>query len=72
MRRPRGGEEEQIPFPPSHEVRANNEAFADAVAGRAAYPISTDDMIHNVAVLDAIAQSMRIGQPVDVEPLSTA
>lgn len=65
--RTRGGEEEEITFPPSLEVRANNEAFADAVAGHAAYPISTDDMIHNVAVLDAIAESMRLGKPVDVE-----
>jgi len=66
----RGGEEEEISFPPSYEVRANNEAFADAIAGGGAYPISTDDMIHNVAVLDAISQSMRIGLPVDVQPLS--
>lgn len=63
----RGGQEEEITFPSSLEVRANNEAFADAVAGRMAYPISTDDMIHNVAVLDAIAESMRLGKPVDVE-----
>jgi predicted dehydrogenase len=70
--KPRGGEEEEITFSPSFEVRANNEAFADAVAGHAEYPISTEDMIHNVAVLDAISQSMQIGQPVDVEPLSPA
>ena len=35
----------------------NLEAFAAAVDGRAAYPITVEDMVHNIEVLDAIAQA---------------
>lgn len=63
---PRGGKAETINFDPVDLVRANNEAFADAVMGNAPYPISTDDMIHNVAILDAITTSIRENRPVDV------
>jgi len=63
---PRGGTTETLSFDPVDLVRANNEAFADAVMGNAAYPISTDDMIHNVAILDAITTSIRENRPVKV------
>lgn len=42
-------------------VRANLEAFADAVAGRAAYPIPTGEMLAVVAAFEAIANSARAG-----------
>jgi predicted dehydrogenase len=52
-----GAEPRQLSFPPADSVRANLEAFADAVAGGAAYPISTDDMLDTVAVFEAIAEA---------------
>ncbi|UCH74870.1 MAG: Gfo/Idh/MocA family oxidoreductase [Rhodospirillales bacterium] len=45
---------------------ANLEAFAMAAAGKATYPIPVRDMVHNVAVLDAIRRSVELGQPVEV------
>lgn len=65
--RRRGGAPEKIVFPETDIVRANTEAFADAVTGHAPYPIATDDMIHNVAVLDAITTSIRENRPVSVD-----
>lgn len=64
---PRGGVAETRTFDPVDLVRANNEAFADAVAGKARYPIPTEDMIHNVAILDAITASIRENRPIAVD-----
>jgi hypothetical protein len=38
-------------------TRASLEAFARAVEGGPAYPITTDEMIHGVAVTEAIVRS---------------
>jgi predicted dehydrogenase len=54
-----GAEPQQLSFPPADSVRANLEAFADAVAGGAPYPISTDDMLDTVAVFEAIAEAAK-------------
>lgn len=45
-------------------VRANLEAFAAAVEGREPYPFTDRELIHNVAVADAIVRSCRSGAPV--------
>lgn len=42
-------------------VTANLEAFADAVAGRAPYPYSAFELVHNIEVLDAIVKSAEEG-----------
>ena len=42
-------------LPEVDSVRANLEAFADAVAGTAPYPIGTDEMVEVVAAFEAIA-----------------
>lgn len=42
-------------------ARANIEAFAEAAAGGAPYPIPLDEMVHNVAVLEAIVRSSESG-----------
>lgn len=47
-------------------LNAELEAFADAVEGRAAYPIPHDQMIHVVAVLEAIIKSSEIKAPVQI------
>lgn len=60
------GEEEVRDVPSIDAARANIEAFADAVAGRAPYPFTADEKLHNIAVLEAIIQSDRSGEPVPV------
>jgi predicted dehydrogenase len=43
-------------------VRANLEAFADGVRGIAPYPVSTNEMLANVAALESIMRSAESGQ----------
>ena len=43
-------------------VQANMEGFADAIAGTADYKFTTDQMIHDVAVLAAIERSLASGK----------
>lgn len=47
-------------------VKAVMEAFARAVQGEAPYPITHDQIIHGVAVFEAIVKSAKTGQPVKV------
>ena len=54
-----GAEPQQLSFPPVDSVRANLEAFADAVAGGAPYPISTGDILDTVAVFEAIVEAAK-------------
>jgi predicted dehydrogenase len=42
-------------------VRDNLRAFAHAVRGKALYPVTGDDMINNIALLEAIVRSARTG-----------
>jgi predicted dehydrogenase len=48
-------------------VKANMEGFADAIAGTADYKFTTDQMIHDVAVLAAIDRSIISGKREKVE-----
>ena len=48
-------------FPPAKAVLANLEAFADAAAGRAPYPVPQAQMIDNIAALEAIFKSANTG-----------
>lgn len=47
-------------------VKAVMEAFAQAAQGEAPYPITHDQIIHGVAVFEAIVKSANTGQPVKV------
>ncbi|OGA37232.1 MAG: hypothetical protein A3G24_03440 [Betaproteobacteria bacterium RIFCSPLOWO2_12_FULL_62_13] len=47
-------------------VQAVMEAFAAAVQGEAPFPITHDQIIHGVAVFEAIVKSAKTGQPVKV------
>ena len=49
-------------FPPLDPVRANLEAWADAVEGRSEYRFTNEQRVQNVAVLEAIARSVKSGQ----------
>lgn len=57
-----------IEFPETNIERAELEAFADAVAGTAAYPAPVDDAVHGVAVFEAaIRSAANQGERVAVE-----
>ena len=58
----RGQEPTTIDYPSVSAVRINLEAFADAVEGRAAYPMPQREMIANIAALEAIFKSAESGK----------
>jgi len=53
-------------FPPANAVLANLEAFADAAAGRAPYPVPQAQMVANVSALEAIFKSAASGKVEEV------
>lgn len=55
---------------PAEPVRDNLRAFARAIRGVDPYPISGDDLINNIALLEAIVRSARTGLVESVESLS--
>ena len=62
-----GGPQQTIEYPAVSIVRANVEAFADAAAGRAPYPVTHAEMVANIAAFEAIAKSADTGAIVPVE-----
>jgi predicted dehydrogenase len=48
-------------------VKAGLEAFADACGGGAKFPVTYDQIIHGVAVFEAIVESAKTGKPVKVK-----
>ena len=63
----RGGEPPQRQsFAPVDSVRAELDAFADAVAGRSPYPLATAEMLDVVAGFEAIIASLGSGAPTPV------
>jgi predicted dehydrogenase len=54
-------------YQPVEPLRLQLEAFADAVEGRAPYPIPPAQIIETVAALEAIVKSMEAGVPVPVD-----
>jgi predicted dehydrogenase len=55
------GKVRRIEYPQVNIERAELEAFADAVAGAAAYPVPVEDAVHGVAVMEAAIRSARDG-----------
>ena len=53
-------------YPNFNGLRAELEAFADAIEGGPAYPIPPDQVLHAVAVFEAIIKSAATRQPVKV------
>ena len=51
-------------FPWTDTVIDNFDAFADAIEGRAPYPFTAEQMVHNIEVLEAIAGSAWSGETV--------
>lgn len=62
----RGNEKIVKDYPPAKAVLANLEAFADAAAGRAPYPVPQEQMIANVSALEAIFKSAASGNVEEV------
>jgi predicted dehydrogenase len=56
-----------VEYPPSSGALANLEAFADAVEGRAPYPVPQEQMLANIAALEAVIESARTGAKVQVQ-----
>ena len=56
------GKLDETEAPGFNSPRANLEAFAMAVEGEAPYPISTDEMIANTAIMEAIFRSAASGR----------
>jgi predicted dehydrogenase len=56
-----GKDPERRTFAPADSVRVNLEAFADAVAGHAAYPIPATEIVDVVAAFEAIVKSAAFG-----------
>ena len=63
----RGKDKQVQDYPPAKAVLANLEAFADAAAKRAPYPVPQDQMIANVAALEAVFRSVKSGKVEEVE-----
>jgi predicted dehydrogenase len=53
-------------YPGFNGLLAEMEAFADAIEGRAPYPITPQEVLHGVAVFEAIVQSAARRQPVKI------
>jgi len=63
----RGGQRESRTYQPAKAVLANLEAFSDAAAGRAPYPVPAEQMIANVAALEAVFRSAASGRVEEVK-----
>jgi predicted dehydrogenase len=55
---------EHIALEPTNSLRAELEAFADAVENRAPYPISEEEMVATVAAFEATVRSLESGETV--------
>ena len=64
--RTKGGKVERREFPKLDSLLFEIDAFSDAVTGRAAYPITPDEMVNTIAGFEAIIQSMNSGKPVTI------
>lgn len=62
----KGKKTELKTFEPLDSVRAELEAFADAAAGRAPYPITPGEMVNAIAAFEAITRSIESSAPVEI------
>jgi predicted dehydrogenase len=65
---PREGEGWRRDFPPTDMERAELTAFAAAVAGGPAYPLSPAEAVHGVAVFEAMVRAANTGRMEVVSP----
>jgi predicted dehydrogenase len=62
--RSRGGASEVRDLPARDSLRAELDAFADAVDAGAPYPITPREMVDTIEAFEAITRSLSLGQPV--------
>jgi predicted dehydrogenase len=55
---------ERRTFEPVNALKAELEAFADAIEGRAPFPVSDDDMLATVGTFEAVVQALESGETV--------
>ncbi len=60
----RDGRFEKRRIEPEDSVCLNFRAFADAIEGKSPYPVSPEEIVHVVAVMEGVVQSLASGQPV--------
>lgn len=65
--RTRGGRMEVRNFEKVDSLLAEFDAFADAVAGRAPYPITPAEMVDTIAAFQGVIDSIQTGLPVSIE-----
>jgi predicted dehydrogenase len=62
----RDGQSQEQKFPPRDLERAELDAFAAAIAGTHTFPVSAEDAVHGVGVLEAIGRSAETGHTVTI------
>ncbi len=67
----RGQPVQVVDMPAASSVLANLEAFADAVAGRAPYPVSDAELVDTVAALEAVIRATRSDRTEQLLPAET-
>ena len=67
--RMKGAAPERRTFEQIDSLRAELEAFADAAAGRAPYPITPQEMVDTIAAFEATLRSIENGGPVRISDL---
>jgi predicted dehydrogenase len=66
----RGGSPEKRSLTPVDSVLTEIEAFADAIEGRAPFPIPQAQIVQNVSVLEAVFEAVATGETVKVQSTS--
>jgi predicted dehydrogenase len=61
-----GEKPRRLTFEPVDQVRVALEMFADALSGRAPYPMTNEEIVQTVAVFDAACKSMVTGESVAI------
>ena len=61
------GTPERLGFEPVNALKAELEAFADAIEGRAPFPVSDEDMIATVSAFEAVVRALESGETVTLQ-----
>ena len=57
---------QEITFPIVNTEKNELEAFANAIASRSAFPVSTADALHGVSVLESVTTSIETRSQIDL------
>ena len=62
------GDRETRSFAPVDMVQAELEAYADAIAGQAIYPVPIDEVLWGIAAFEGVSRSITEGRTVTAPP----